>query len=1356
MFGRQILSADAYSSRDIRTVTLDDPDVFVGSPVPVPTTKLVYDTDSKTFLYKKVNISAAEEKIFKEILSNGSDNIVLTVMGTNTDINKDMLPHRMWTKPDIGDIHVKITDDSISFRTHGNPIPLAPCPDSTPDKLVLPPHLAFGVPFSGTNNDKGKVGLGAGKNGIGAKATNILSTRFIAKAGNNVDGQMFEGEWVRNMEKMSKDSVTPGFKYSGGKWVSLADDKNRYSGENFVEITYFPDTARWKWDHNTYDKICLFAQLVASASFSSRVPIRFEYKIKGKSGKIIFDFKRTTDYLKLFKLSSGKSHEQFFWTLRSNLGQVRLMGATDIKNLSKDKQMSIAHNPMCIEDYPFMELYLYDTPNNGISLSFVNGNETIDGGIHLDAVLGPIVSFIKAKLNRKDKTINKDIVLKHVTIVCMLRVNQPLYDSQSKNKLTSYKEPKLDKKTGAYKLDSAGKPIFDTKEKIVLSDYNPELWFGDWQAFSIIESMFSDKSNVKKLSNTKHLEIKKLEDAFAAHSNMGFLCTLYIVEGDAAKDYPTSVIENFETRDFGGILPIKGKIPNVSKMSTEKKSEIIDELVKAIGLQEDADYTKEEHVRTLRYGYVCCMKDADVDGDHINGLIINLLNERYPSFLRAGRYSYFITPVIRVVKQTRKKLSGPPETNIIARFYNEEDFVEWWKSNEKKGYKVRYLKGLASSTDDDRLDNIEHGYKIVVMLDKNGDKCLYISFGKGMSNMRKRWMYQTALNKPPMEICKFEEQSEYRNASVPDVIASKSKRDANVARIEPLDYELPTHFREVTNIVNLDIINYSLASLERGIPSVMDGLKRSQRQAMWVILKLWNYGKSDADMMKISRLTGSITEKVNYKHGETSMQMTIMKQCQYFTGGNNLPVYMRGGGFGTYWNGGTDMSAGRSRYVATAGELWHSYMFSKEMTKNVERYKEEGEEVESKYIPMLIPIVLINGTKGLATGYCSSIPPHNLYDLIDWYILRCDDQIGTIPLPWFKDFKGSNVLVNPHLEVEEKHGSVKEISELEDLEELDSDIEDEDLDNETNKERMMEFLSKTTGQRLESYGDYKKYYDNFGENTCNVVITQLPIGIYPSTYKKYMLEWEKSGFITGFKAGGEPIYHKASKGGKKGRVKKNAKDSGNEKKKSVPSGVDFIEEPEIELVIFGVNEQLLKINHENLRLKTTICMSNMTLLDHRGCPMHFNNVGSIMNEHYKIMLTEFLKYKKNRLEKIQLDINFYEYKKIFIRLVIDGKIHSKMKLKEWCPVMSKAGIPSEFHDGLCEIKISSIAEDKLDELDRQIAKLKDEYDDLKKKTPNSIYRERLVAMREAFEHAKYPKNENETRVLENGAYDFSR
>ena len=50
-------------------MTLDDPDVFVGSPVPVPTTKLVYDTNSKTFLYKKVNISAAEEKIFKEILS---------------------------------------------------------------------------------------------------------------------------------------------------------------------------------------------------------------------------------------------------------------------------------------------------------------------------------------------------------------------------------------------------------------------------------------------------------------------------------------------------------------------------------------------------------------------------------------------------------------------------------------------------------------------------------------------------------------------------------------------------------------------------------------------------------------------------------------------------------------------------------------------------------------------------------------------------------------------------------------------------------------------------------------------------------------------------------------------------------------------------------------------------------------------------------------------------------------------------------------------------------------------------------------------------------------------------------------
>lgn len=1342
---KQALSADSFSKRNIREVIINDPDVLVGSATPTSTQLLMYDFDKVCFFKKYVDISAAEIKIFKEILSNATDNVSLTVISTNTE-NDILLPYHEWKKPDFGTINIKITDTSVYIKNYGNPIPIQPCRESTEKELILPPHLSFGVPFAGTNNNKARLSMGAGKNGIGAKATNILSSKFIVKIGNNIDGQEFEGEWINNMEKMSKNSVIPGFVYNEGEWKSLANSKNRYNEKNYVEVKYFPYSPNHQWGKITYDKLCFFAQLAASASFSSRVPIKFEYNVAGKSGKFTFWFEQISDFLKLFGISTNNFHEQMFWGPRANFGQIRLHGKKDIRQLSEKEQKYIAYNPMCLEDYPLMELYIFDTPSKGLFLTFVNGNENIGGGIHLKAITTPISNFVKEKLNRpNDKTI-ESLLLQNITIVCMVRVLAPTYDEQSKNTFKTYGEPKLDRELN-YIFDEKGDRVLVSKTKLPLNNYEPKNWFGSWAAFQAIESAYSDKNNVKKLSNNKHSDVKKLEDAFSAGSHLGYLCTLYIPEGDAAKDYPTTMIDYFETRDFGGILPIRGKITNVTKLSREQfsKSLIIDSIVKAVGLQEEADYTKEEHVRTLRYGYICCMKDADVDGDHINTLIINFLSQKFPSFLKAGRYSYFTTPIIRVVREKHKRLIGPPVVEIIARFYNETEFENWWEVNKKKSYDPRYLKGLASSNFDDKMDDIEYGVKVVVTIDDEGEKYLYVAFGKDMSNMRKQWMYHVSNNQPQVSIQEFVKSGTYNPPTLFAPKISRNKRDINVSKLKIPEFKPFKFFREVKNIVNTDLVNYSVASLNRAIPSVLDGLKRSQRQALWVILNFWKYGNSDKKPLKVSRITGEITKVVHYKHGDTSMQMTIMKQCQCYTGGNNLPVYMRDGGFGTYWFGGKDMTAGRSRYVGTACERWHSLMFCEDMTKNVERCIEEGEEVEPKFIPMLIPLMLINGTKGLATGYCTFIPPHNLFDLIEWYISRCEDIIDKIPLPWYRGFIGRNILIDHDLVIEEKNGISKQIKEfiipekievddngdvenIGDIDDVVSDDDEEDDTNKINESRLDEFLNKNKGQRLESYGVYHIEKDN--GDTCNIVIKQLPIGLYPYMYKEYMLEWEKNGWISGFNPGSEPL-DKSKKGSKH----------------KSESSLVFSEDIQVKIELFDVNKELLRVGYDSLKLKTVIGMSNMTLIDDKCNPIHFNNVGSIMNEHFKVMLNQFVIYKAKIIQELQEEKRFLINKEKFVELVKNKTINSDMPISEWKRIMKNAKIPEEYHMKLLSISISSIAKDEKEKLDRKIEEIKEKIIELAARTPNDIYKEKLLKLKEAFEKAEYPTNTNPCGIL---------
>lgn len=1392
------LKSDDFQQHNPIISIRDNPDVMVGSAVERSDEfYTIFDLETKLVTQSRVSTCPASIKLFKEIFSNATDNIATTIMHSNWDSSGKLKSGKL-IPPKIEPIDIEVTSTTVEITSRGDPIPISPCKESSEKELILPPKRVFGVIYSGTNNNKEKLNLGAGKNGIGAKATNILSTEFIVSVGNNIDGQEFQCVWKDNMLKIDSETCKPGFEWNGTQWVSLVNNKNRYTGENYVKVKYSPDFKRYNWTPYDFKMACLFAKIAASGAFASKIKVIFKYKLGKETSspvrsesfkKIEFDYSKpnaTLSYLKLFQTSKGDviakhSYEKMIWDKSSVNGQFRQYSKNykSVDKLHIDEQRAIASNPACIEDFPFGEIYIYDTPNKGKGVfSFVNGNET-STGIHVCAVIKPLIELIKSKIPKdKVKNVTESLLFQHITAFCLFRLHQPTYDEQAKNKLCSYKEPKItNKKTGESVISMV------VHNKITIPDYDTKVFLG-WESFQmIIASLNEAPVEAKKLTaNSKNLGIAKLDDANLAGGERGFLCTLFVPEGDAAKDYPTELINLLPgKRDRFGVFPLRGKIPNVLSMSHERfqNSAILGDLIKAIGLQANVDYRIEDNAKTLRYGRLCCVKDADVDGSHINCLLINFLYDKYPSFLLSGRYSYFETPIVRVEKILSSRVSGLPKVEIINRFYAESDFEEWRKKTSgesKNNVKIKYLKGLATSNENDRKDDAIHGRFVVIMPDTNIENVLYTAFSKKMSitglrmtDLRKQWIYTYSVVKKCVptvhkfgtliEMDYIDEDDirqtthlQYQPAPNPTLSNKRSRSKISDSGIPTPEIETEKHFRLVDNLINTDLIDYSLASLERAIPSIRDGLKRSQRQAMWVILDKWNYGNT-SNSLKISRLASDITSKVHYKHGETSMQMVIIKHCQEFTGGNNMALYLPDGSFGTRRSGGHDVGPSKARYASTACQGWHQYMMDKKMTANVERRIEEDEKVEPIMIPMLVLECLINGRKGLATGYCSSIPPHNIFDLIEWYLAKCDNRVETIPLPWYKGYTGDIYIYNGCFTIRDNCYSVSASnSEIED-DELERSSEDEALqtdglndmieETETGRKILENFLSKTNGQHLISYGKYCVLYDQKDLNDspqvtkCDVWITELPIGLCHDEYKKKYVEgWIKAKIISGVIDGGDSFND--LKLSSKSKAKAN---------KSVENSEVNIRLKDLDMTKFPT------IDYDTLHLKTAINLSNMNLLNDRGYPVHYNNIGEIMTEHFKIMIEQFRILRESLINEKTDDVNMLRYKIILIRLINEGRIGTKQDETEWRLVMKQNGIPESHHNSLLKVPIRILTKGDNTKLNLEIDKLNDEIKILKSKTPNDLYREKLLALKNALD-GNYPKNTNKVMIgsiaMENG------
>ena len=470
-----------------------------------------------------------------------------------------------------------------------------------------------------------------------------------------------------------------------------------------------------------------------------------------------------------------------------------------------------------------------------------------------------------------------------------------------------------------------------------------------------------DTKAAKKTDGAKTKNVRgipKLIDANFAGTDQSDQCTIIFCEGDSAKAGIVSGLSK-EDRNIIGVYPMRGKLFNV-RGETQKRileNKEINEIKQILGLKTGKIYTSENIKESLRYGKILFMTDQDLDGSHIKGLGINLFDSEWNSLVEVpGFIGFMNTPILKARKGTKELM-----------FYNDGEYEKWKSANagSTKGWIIKYYKGLGTSTSKEFKEYFEH--KKIVSFISTGDQsrdAIDMVFNKKRAGDRKTWL-------------KGYDRELYLDTGKKDVT-----------------YE---------EFIGREMIHFSKYDCDRSIPNLMDGLKTSQRKILFTAFK-----RRLNKEIKVAQFSGSVSEISCYHHGEQSLNGAIIDMAQNYVGSNNINLLSPKGQFGTRLQGGKDSAA--PRYIFTLLNKLTRTIFP-DADDNVLRYlDDDGTPVEPIYYAPIIPMILINGSIGIGTGFSTDIMCYNPLKIIDYVIASIsgkDSSENIIKInPYYEGFKG--------------------------------------------------------------------------------------------------------------------------------------------------------------------------------------------------------------------------------------------------------------------------------------------------------------------------------------------------------------
>jgi DNA topoisomerase-2 len=797
-------------------------------------------------------------------------------------------------------------------------------------------------------------------------------------------------------------------------------------------------------------------------------------------------------------------------------------------------------------------------------ISFVNGIWTYKGGKHVDYIADQLSRRVTKYINEKKKKLNvkESYVKSNIWVFVRCLVENPAFSSQTKEELT----------TVSKNFGSKCEVSDDFIEKLAKSGVMDK---------AVELTAFKEKDSLKKTDGKKRFtiaDIPKLDDANKAGGAESYKCTLILTEGDSAK---ASAISGLSVvgRDYYGVFPLKGKLLNVREATNAQllNNEEIKQIKNILGLQHyDKDSGKAKvynDIKELRYGRVLIMTDADVDGSHIKGLLVNFFHYHWPSLLKVQNFfDVFKTPLVTATKKSQK-----------LSFYSLNEYEEWKKVTPSVGtWEIKYYKGLGTSTAEEFKDYFREMTKNLVHFrwtdDDSENNAITLAFQKERANDRKSWL------------------NEYN-----------SDPDHGLR-------EIHTNTPSYSDFIHKELIHFSNYDNIRSIPKMMDGLKPSQRKVIYACFKR-NLKKE----IKVSQLSGYVSEQTSYHHGEMSLQGTIIGLAQDFVGSNNMNLLVPKGQFGTRIKGGDD--AASSRYIFTYLNDVSFNMFDENDFPLLDYLDDDGMKIEPDTYYPILPLVLINGSDGIGTGFRSKIPCYNPLDLFTQLknrLIRQNSDESFDPFepihPWYNKFEGTIDLVD----------------------ETNVDLEDD------------ESVASSDS------GDFRKYvasgmYTIAGDT---IKITELPIGVWTQNYKEFIENALLEHCDT----------EKEKKKDTKSVDSSATKEKKTKKKYNLPV-ISYDNHCTDEKVSFSIKMEkgfLQSQSHtailKRFKLTKSISTSSMYLYNHDGSIQHYKTPEEIMEEFYTVRLGVYQKRKEYLLQKLMRECIILENKVKFVQNVLDEQI----------------------------------------------------------------------------------------------------
>ena len=513
-------------------------------------------------------------------------------------------------------------DGSCTVRDNGRGIPVG-----LHKKGVSAERVVLATLHAGGKFDNNSYKTSGGLHGVGSSVVNALSSRLKIRVFR--EGQIHYDEYERGIPTVQlKNGLLP------------VEGKTKETG---TEINFRPDP-------EIFEKIkfrtdWLKNRLHESAYLNPKLTIYYENRQPGEEETMTFsEPDGIVAYVRALNAGKTAVHEPVYF--RGTVDLIEVEGA-----------------------FQFVDAFEENL------LGFCNNIFTQEGGTHLAGFKTKFTSLINSYarelgiLKEKDTNFTGADTRNGMTAVVAVKHPDPIFEGQTKTKLASADAAKAVSTVTGEELELFFDRNLETLKSVIgCAEKSAKIRKAEEKARTnmLSKSKFSFDSN-GKLANCESRDPAK--------------CEIFIVEGDSAG----GSAKMGRDRQFQAILPIRGKILNVEKASIDKvlANAEIKTMINAFGCGFSEGYGNDFDITKLKYDKIILMTDADVDGSHIDTLLLTFLYRFMPELIYDGHVYIAMPPLYKVVPKKGEE-----------RYLYDDRALEEYRRTHKGDFTLQRYKGL--------------------------------------------------------------------------------------------------------------------------------------------------------------------------------------------------------------------------------------------------------------------------------------------------------------------------------------------------------------------------------------------------------------------------------------------------------------------------------------------------------------------------------------------------------------------------------------------------------------------------------------------------------------------------------------